>query len=135
METLVPATRTQILEMPALRRTLLRGTPAIWSVQRGKHEPPARTFQGSALLKVRRGFHGSGYLLRISFHPITPMEHRNQRWCRISAYRVRTLPMPALRRTNRRRKQELHRPHQSGGITGVHDKMINNNVTIYQKTI
>lgn len=48
---------------------------------------------------------------------------------RISAHRIRTLPLPALRRKDGKRAQELHSSHKSGRIAGVYDKIVTRIIT------
>lgn len=88
VEALVPATGAQILDVPALRRALLRDAPHIRGVQCGEHETAGGTLQGSPFLQIRGGIHRSRDIIRVSFHTIAQVEHRGKHRSGIPAHGI-----------------------------------------------
>lgn len=129
LEALVCTAGTALLDVPALRRAFLRGEPDVRSVQCGKNETAFGALQGSALRQIRRKCHGCGLLVRLPLYPLSALGTGNKPRHRISAHRIRTLPLPALRRKDGKRAQELHSSHKSGRIAGVYDKIVTRIIT------
>lgn len=123
MEALVHPTGAALLDVPALRRALLRDKPTIRSIQRGEHEAAPGTFQGGTLLEVRRGVYGSGAVVRLSFYTLPTLGAGDEHRGGIPAYRIRAVPLLPLRGEDRKREQEFHCAHKGGHIAGVCDKM------------
>ena len=95
----------------------------------GKNETAFGALQGSALRQIRRKCHGCGLLVRLPLYPLSALGTGNKHRHRISAHRIRTLPLPALRRKDGKRAQELHSSHKSGHIAGVYDKIVTRIIT------
>ena len=66
----------------------------------------------------------SGNIIRLSLHPLPPLGTGDKHRRRIPAHPIRTLPLRAMRRKDRKRKQEFHRSHQSLHTLSVYDTII-----------
>jgi hypothetical protein len=108
----------------SLRRTFLRGRPDVRRVQRSQGKAAFRAFQRGTFRKIRGRLYGSGNIIRLSLHPLPPLGTGDKHRRRIPAHPIRTLPLRALRRKDRKRKQEFHRSHQSLHILSVYDTII-----------
>lgn len=124
LETLVRAAGAALLDVPALRRTFLRGKPDVRRVQRSQGKAAFRAFQRGTFRKIRGRLYGSGNIIRLSLHPLPPLGTGDKHRRRIPAHPIRTLPLRALRRKDRKRKQEFPRSHQSLHILSVYDTII-----------
>ena len=114
----------ELLDVPALRRTFLRDRPDVRRVQRSQGKAAFRAFQRDTFRKIRGRLYGSGNIIRLSLHPLPPLGAGDKHRRRIPAHPIRTLPLRALRRKDRKRKQEFHRSHQSLHILSVYDAII-----------
>ena len=124
LETLVRAAGAALLDVPALRRTFLRDRPDVRRVQRSQGKAAFRAVQRGTFRKIRGRLYGSGNIIRLSLHPLPPLGTGDKHRRRIPAHPIRTLPLRALRRKDRKRKQEFHRSHQSLHILSVYDAII-----------
>ncbi len=99
-------------------------------VQRSQGKAAFRAFQRDTFRKIRGRLYGSGNIIRLSLHPLPPLGTGNKHRRRVSAYRIRTLPLLALRGEDRERQQEFSCPDQGGNIHSVHDKIATRIITI-----
>ena len=110
--------------------TFLRGKPDVRRVQRSKARLPFGLFKGIRSERYEGDFTGVGisYGYHFILSPRWGLGNKHRR--RVSAYRIRTLPLLALRGEDRERQQEFSCPDQGGNIHSVHDKIATRIITI-----
>ena len=90
---------------------------------------PFGLFKGIRSERYEGDFTGVG--ISYGYHFIlSPLGAGNKHRRRVSAYRIRTLPLLALRGEDRERQQEFSCPDQGGNIHSVHDKIATRIITI-----
>lgn len=90
---------------------------------------PFGLFKGIRSERYEGDFTGVG--ISYGYHFIlSPAGAGNKHRRRVSAYRIRTLPLLALRGEDRERQQEFSCPDQGGNIHSVHDKIATRIITI-----
>ena len=100
------------------------GTGLMYGVYNVASKAAFRAVQRGTFRKIRGRLYGSGNIIRLSLHPLPPLGTGDKHRRRIPAHPIRTLPLRALRRKDRKRKQEFHRSHQSLHILSVYDAII-----------
>lgn len=95
----------------------------------GKMKLPLWLFKGVRSDRYEGNVMGAGFSYGYHFILSSALGTGNKHRHRISAHRIRTLPLPALRRKDGKRAQELHSSHKSGHIAGVYDKIVTRIIT------
>ena len=85
---------------------------------------PFGLFKGVRSERYEGDFTGVGISYGYHFILSPPLGAGDKHRRRIPAHPIRTLPLRALRRKDRKRKQEFHRSHQSLHILSVYDAII-----------
>lgn len=91
---------------------------------------PFGLFKGIRSERYEGDFTGVGISYGYHFILSPPLGAGNKHRRRVSAYRIRTLPLLALRGEDRERQQEFSCPDQGGNIHSVHDKIATRIITI-----